>query len=238
MKTSHAKGRSFLAIALLASLAFVGCAPSALVMVSPNYNPSRVRSVALLGFQDYFNLAGSGQVAAGIFEKYLLLGGYTLVDRSQAQKAMDQQNINLASGADLQTLRKIGQTLGVDAVAIGQLSDYSEASYQTVVEDQVLEQSQPILGQVTTVQRDEGVKTRTEQDVIIGYNNTETHTPIQETEENPAHVAMSVRLVDVETGEMLWSGSASGHGNQTHEAAEEASAEIMKSVVARLKQIK
>ena len=101
-----------------------------------------------------------------------------------------------------------------------------------------LEQSQPIYGRQETTQRVGDVKTRVEQDVIIGYNTYETHTPVQETLENPAHVGMSVRLVDVETGEMLWSGSASGHASQTHEAAEVAAAEFMKAVAARLKEFR
>ena len=45
---------------------------------------------------------------------------------------------------------------------------------------------------------------------------------------------MSVRLVDVETGEVLWSASASGSGDSLSAAAENASAAILKTVNAKL----
>lgn len=219
------------------ALGFSGCVPPAVVFLSPHYTPARIRTVTLAGFQDYFNVAGSGKVAAGIFEKYLLLAGYSLVDRAQAQRVLDNQSEALSDSVSLITLRKIGEQLGVDAVVFGQLSDFTESSDRTVVEDMPLEQSQPIYGQVKTIQRNGDTKVITDTNVVTGYSYSQTSVPVQQTEVIPAHVGMSVRLVDVETGELLWSGSASGQGNHLDEAMEAASVQIMKSVAARLKDV-
>jgi hypothetical protein len=224
-----------LVIAAVAASALAGCASTGQVILSPHYDSSHIRSVALAGIQDYPPVSGSGKVAAGIFEKYLLLGGYRLVDRSQAEQALEDQGLASSGALDLSSIRSIGKRLGVDALAFGQLSDFSEASDRTVIEDLAQEESEPIYGRQETTQRIGDTKVRTEQDVVVGYNTYTTHTPVQETLESPAHVGISVRLVDAQSGEMLWSGSASGQGTQTHEAMEEASAELMKAVAGRLK---
>ena len=219
----------------LAFLALTGCVPPAVVFLSSSYNPTRVRSVALVGFQDYPGTEGSGKITASIFEKYLLLGGTSLVDHAQAQKVLDDQSVALSDSVDLATLRQIGEQLGVDALAFGQLSDYTDASDRTVVEDMPLEQSQPILGQVDTVQRQGDTRVHTSTQVVTGYSYSSTEVPVQQTETVDAHVGMSVRLVDVETGQLLWSGSASGRAPHLNEATEEASAQIMQGVAAKLK---
>lgn len=225
-----------LLLPLLAGCLF-GCVPPAIVFLSPQYNPARIRSVTLAGFQDCLNVVGSGKVAAGIFEKYLLLAGYGLVDRVQAQRVLDDQSVALSDSVDLPTLRKIGNQLGVDAVVFGQLSDFTESSDRTVVEDMPLEQSQPIYGQVKTIQHNGDQKVITDTMVVTGYSYSTIDVAVQQTETVLAHVGMSARLVDVQTGELLWSGSASGQGAHLNEALEVASEQIMKSVSAHLKNI-
>jgi hypothetical protein len=226
-----------LKLGLLACLALpcAGCVPPAIVFLSPHYDAARVRSVALVGFQDYSGAAGSGKVTAGIFEKYLLLAGYSLVDRSQAQGVLDEQSVQLSDSADLATLRAIGERLGVDAVAFGQISDYSDSSQRTVVEDMPLEQSQPIFGQVDTEQKNGDTRVHTSTQVVTGYSYSTTEVPVQQSEEVDARVGLSVRLVDVETGELLWSGSAAGRASQLGQAVEAASSSIMEAVAAKLK---
>jgi hypothetical protein len=220
----RARVRRFLV--LLAAAGLAACAPNAVVVVSPGYDPARVKSVALTSFTDFPGAPGSGDVALNTFEKYLLQAGYRVVDAGQA-----------------------------DAVAAGALTDYTGARDETVMVDIPQEQSDPVYGQVTTTEQrgDDGRGARTDrqgdvrrggrevtrtQDVIIGYNTTQTNQVVPETQTVPAHVAMNVRLLDAKTSELLWTVSSSASGDDLPSAVETASAGAMQVVIKRLKKIK
>jgi hypothetical protein len=199
-----ARSRRFLV--LLAAAGFAACAPSAVVVVSPSYDPARIKSVAVASFADFPGAAGSGAVALNTFEKYLLQAGYRVVDPGLA-----------------------------DAVAIGALTDYTGASDQTVMVDMPQEQSDPVYGSVVTTQRSDGMRVTSTQNVVTGYAMTETDQVVPETETVPAHVAMNVRLLDAKTNELLWSVSSSASGDDLPSATESASAGAMQAVIKKLK---
>ena len=208
-----ARGRRLLV--LLAAAGLAACAPSAVVVVSASYDPARIKSVAVTSFADFPGAAGSGDVALNTFEKYLLQAGYRVVDPAQA-----------------------------DAVALGALTDYTGASDQTVMVDVPQTQSDPVYGQVTTAESRTRVgrggaqmtneRSQT-QDVVIGYNTTQTDQVVPETVTVPAHVAMNVRLLDAKTNELLWSASSSASGDDLTSATEAASAAAMQAVLKKLK---
>ncbi|HVE13051.1 MAG TPA: CsgG/HfaB family protein [Elusimicrobiota bacterium] len=219
--------------ALAAALA--ACAAPAFVIVSPDYDASRVRRVALLAFDDFPGAPGSGEIVAGTFEKYLLLGGYGLVERRRVNELLREQAFQSSGAVDPATLKRIGQLLGVDALAFGGVSDFSNSRDQTVIVDMPQEQSEPIYGSVETVQRSGDTMVRTTQNVVTGYAYRHTSRPVAEVETIPARVGVSVRLVSVDTGQVLWSGSASSSGSDLASAAEEASSQIMQAVARKLK---
>jgi hypothetical protein len=59
--------------------------------------------------------------------------------------------------------------------------------------------------------------------------------PVEQTETVEAHVGLSLRMVDVQSGELLWSASSSGSGSHLNDASENVSAQIVHTLVARLK---
>jgi hypothetical protein len=227
---------SKLAFGLLAlMLALSACVPPAIVFLNPHYDAQKVKRVALIDLEDFPAMQGSGKIAAGLFEKYLFLGGYSIVESQQVDATLQKLSIPEGASLDLPSLQALGDALGVDALVFGRLTDYSDSSDKTVIVDMPLEQSAPIYGKVVTVQRGPDGLVKTEQDVVTGYSNTSTDTPVQQTETVYAHVGMTMRLVDAHTGDILWSASTSGSGAHLNDATEAASAQIMRSVVAQLK---
>ena len=211
------------------------CASSAVVFLSKNYNQHRVERVALVEFNDYPYYPGSGEIAAGTFESYLLGAGYNLVERRQVNRILKEQSLSLAGSLDQTTIRSLGKILGVDALAFGSLTDFSNIRDQTVIVDMPQEQSEPIFGQVVTTQKNKNIDVQTVQNVVTGYSFTETHQLVPKIETLPANVGMSVRLVDVATGELLWSASSSDSGSDITSATQKASSELMQAVTKQLK---
>ena len=225
--------RKFGAWLILAGLA--GCATPAVVVVSPAYDPGQVKRVALAGFKDFPGASGSGDVVSDTFEKYLLWGGYNLVERKQVQDLLNEQSFQASGAVDPATIKRIGQILGVDALVFGSLGEYTASREQTVMVDEPQAQSDPIYGTIATTQRSGGSVVRTVSQVVTGYNYTQTEQVVPEVETQPAHVAMSVRLVSVETGAVLWEASADSDAVDLNAAAEQAAAKIMQGVVKQLK---
>ena len=150
-------------------------------------------------------------------------------------RLVSEQSFQASGAIDPATIKRIGKILGVDALAFGSLGDYTAPREQTVMVDKPQEQSDPIYGTVSTTQHSGGTTVHTVQQVITGYNYTQTNYVVPEVETQPAHVALSVRLVAVETGAVLWAASAASDGVDLNAAAEQASAQIMQGVVKRLK---
>jgi hypothetical protein len=199
-------GRLLPVLALPAlALLFAACAPPAIVFLSPHYNPATIKKVALINFQDYPAMAGSGQLVAGIFEQSLLQSGTSPVDPPVVAAAMQQLSIQPGDPLDLDTLHALAAKLGCDAFILGQVTDFTDATDQTVVEDMI----------------------RTTQDIQTGNDITTVDQPVAQNETVPAHVGLSVRMIDAQTGEVLWSASDSEDGTHLNDAAQFVSEQIM-----------
>ena len=209
-----------------------GCAttPPAMVLMSKDYLNAQPKRVALLGFRDYPTVEGSGEIAAGIFEKYLLLGEYSLVERRQVSEIMQEQALQNTDAIDPATLKKIGSLLGVDALVFGTVDDCTTPGEKTVMVVMPQEQTSPVYGETETIQRKGDTVVKTTQPVVSGFSTSFSSSIVPEQERIPAHVGISVRLVDVQTGAILWSASGSSEGSFLNDAMEKVSEKVMKAV--------
>lgn len=226
--------RSAVFLALSAAL-LSACAPRAVGFVNRNYDSSRIRHVALLHFEDYPGLAGSGEIAASTFEKNLLLAGYTLVERRRVDKVLKEQFLDLSGAIEPAVMRRLGKILGVDALVLGSLTDFSNIREQTVYVNMPQHQSEPIFDRVVTTEKNKNTTVRTEHKIISGYSTSVTQQIVPRTETLPARAGMSVRLVEVASGEVLWSASASGNGPDLTTATQKASFKLMQTVTKELR---
>lgn len=189
----------------------------------------------MMSMTDFPDAPGSGEIVSGTFEKYLLWAGYTVVERRQVQSVLAEQSVTLSNSTDPNAIRNIGKILGVDAVVLGDVTDYTNSREHTVMVDIPQEQTDPVYGQVVTVQRQGDTLVKSVQNVVTGYNVTQTDQVVPETETFPAHVGISVRLVDVLSGEVLWTCSGGAEGVDLGAASEQASSKIMQALAKRLK---
>jgi len=226
--------RAVTATALLIAVLAGGCARPALVMMSREYDFSRVKRVAVMAFMDFPGMPGSGEIAASTFDKYLL-SEYSVVERRQVTGVMREQYLHAAGGVDVANVKKIGRLLGVDALIFGDLNDFTDTRDRTVMVDMPQEHAEPVYGKVVTETKVGDSTVTTVQPVVTGYEYYETSRYIQMAETIPARAAFSVRLVDVETGEIIWSASVSSEGSDLADASEKASSRIMKAVRKQMK---
>jgi hypothetical protein len=116
----------------------------------------------------------------------------------------------------------VDQPSQADAVISGSVSELSNTSEQTVLVDVPQEVTEPIYQDVVVPGR-HGLRTVTEQ---TGSQTVVTDQSVPETETLPARVGLSVRMVSVKNGELLWSGSGSADGQDISSAAEAAASKV------------
>jgi hypothetical protein len=225
-----------LIFAVIGMILIQACAtvPVAVVMVSKDYRTAEPKRVALVGFRDYPYFAGSGEIAAGIFEKYLLMGEYGLVERRQVSEIMKEQALQITGAINPATLKKIGHLLGVQALVFGNVDDCTSPRDRTVMVEIPQEQTTPLYGEQETIQKKGDTVVKTKQPFISGFSTSFSSSVVPQEQTVPAHVGLSVRLVDVETGVVLWSASASDEGTYLNDAMENVSLKVMKALEKRL----
>jgi len=215
----------------LAAAALAACS-TANVAINRRFDYSRVKRVAVIGFRDYPGRYGSGDVVVGAFEQSLLNAGYDVVERQQVDKVLAEQR--LARGAvDARAAARLGKSLGVDALLFGQITDLAEARSQVTKVDVVDDRSDPIYVRKTRrVQQPDGSWTDVSETVIEGYKTTHIVRREPRTYTINGRLGVSARLVGVQTGEVIWSGSDSTDTVTFEDGARGLSDDILKAVKA------
>ncbi len=227
--------RAFTVCAVAAAAALCGCATPAVVLVSADYSASRIKKVAMAPFRDFPGSAGSGEIAADVFEEYLLMPGYQLVERRQVDALLKEHGFELSGNVDPNQIKQLGHMLGVDALVLGAVSDFQGASEQTVMVDVPQETMPPLYGGMVG---EYGGAYGQGYAASVGYGyGMPTETSIPETEFVPAHVAFTAKLVDVESAEVLWTVSTGSDGNDPGSALQAASSKAMSSLVEQLRRL-
>ena len=205
---------------LAAGLAW-GCANAPVVAVKPGYDFHKVGRVALLDFEDLGGQPGSGQAVSQALEPYLLRAGYSLVERTQVQRILQEQAFDQSSASSAQAL---GKLLSVDAVVLGRVTSFVAEQSQVYMQNVSNVAYNPVYDTVQVTGRKGEVRT---QQVLGHYDVTTTNEQIPSTFDTPGSVAFSARLVNAATGEVLWTGSTSGSGDTAAGAADGAGKRLM-----------
>lgn len=168
-------GLIFLALAALA-----GCVEPADVAVKRSFDFAKIKRVAVLDF------AGtSGNVAADNMVQSLLAAGADVVERRQIGALINEGKLGAQGILDPATAKEMGKLLGVDALFTGSVTTFSpERSYLVFTNSHQTTE----LGSSSAVDRGQ----------VGGSPGTDVIT-------SDANVGLSARMVETETGSILWS---------------------------------
>lgn len=216
-----------LALPLLAA-ALAACA-TARVAVNRNFDFRKIRRVAVIGFQDYPRHEGSGDLVSGAFEQALITAGYEVVERAQVHRLLAEKKF---SGApDPRRAKQLGRILGVDALLFGQITDLVESRSDIINVDVVDDRVDPVYVRRTRrVQQADGSTSEVSESVVDGYKTTHIVRQEPRTYTVDGRLGVSARLVYVQTGAVLWSGSDSSIAYSFQDAAGGLAQEILKAV--------
>ena len=213
--------------ALLLSVLAAGCAAPPVVAVKPGYDFAKVGRVALIDFQDAPGQPGSGAAVSQELEPFLLKAGYDLIERGQVEKLLQEQAFSQSGAVDPATAESIGKLLGVNALILGRVTTAVQARSSTYLQTVQNVAYRPVYQTVQYQDREGKLRAR---QTIGQYDVVTTNDHIPQTYTTPATLAFAARLVDVATGQVLWTGSSSSDGDSMAAAAADACARLMKAL--------
>lgn len=161
------------------------------VAVNPRADFSGIKRVAVLPFN-----GPKGELAADLMTQSLLEHGADVVERQRLDAVMREQSLSNSGSFDPSTARQLGRLLGVDALFVGTVAESTpQSSY-------LVNQSKDPL--VTSVTQVTGGTVYPEGSVMGMPNSQLLNTT--------ANVSLLSRMVDVQTGSIMWSASMSYEG--------------------------
>lgn len=175
-------------------------AVAVLVMPAADGSAQQKKRVAILSFEDVAIKSSAGaalrstqdvgaSLADVLLKELLKQGKYSIIEREALDAVLKEQTFSNSSRADAKTAANIGRVLGVDAIIIGSVTQFDIAE--------------------SAVGVGSGSLNRITRGIVGGGKRVNTR----------ASVAMTARMVDTSTGEVLTAVSGSGDSARTSVAA-------------------
>lgn len=121
--------KKIIEICLIISMLFIcGCAYQQMA-IKKDYDFSKIKRIAVIGFSSHRDYRNSGDVVADEFIMQLMNKGFSVIERSKIDVLLRERQI---SQLDSETATKVGRMLGVDVVITGSVIKYMEDQKTTV----------------------------------------------------------------------------------------------------------
>ncbi|MGC8867632.1 MAG: CsgG/HfaB family protein [Elusimicrobiales bacterium] len=173
----------------LVLLFFLTCCVSPQISVNRNADFSKIKRIAVFEFK-----GPEKELASDMFTITLLKYGIDVVERQHIEKIIKEIELSNSDFTDPTTRKKIARLLAVDAFIVGNVTNYKpQAKYLMKDSSQTFSPVSEIKGK----------------NIFIGNFDPTTDTYILET---TLEIGMSARLIDVESGSIMWAGHLTYEG--------------------------
>lgn len=200
----------FRTVLILFGLSVVTACTGPQVAVNSNANFSQIRRVAVASFS-----GPNGDVAADLMTQDLLRHGADVVERQRLDAVLREQNLAAQNLLNPATTKKIGKMLGIDAIFFGTVATHVPSQSYLVTSSR----NGINLNQVTPINS-----------TNLYTGGTAFGVPDSQIVTSAAQVSLITRLVDVETGSVLWSGRMSYEGLDSQSAMAGITVSLVKSL--------
>jgi curli biogenesis system outer membrane secretion channel CsgG len=160
------------------------------VAVNPRSDFSAVKRVAVLSFN-----GPKGDLAADLLTQSLVAGGADVVERQRLNDIMQEHSLS-GSSFDPAAAKRLGKILGVDALFLGTVVESTPPSTYLVSAS-----NDTILTNVTKVSNNN-----------VHSEGSVPGMPNSQLLSTTANVSLVARMVDVQTGSIMWSASMTYEG--------------------------
>ena len=218
--------KKMLILGLLLGCLVAGCTPK--TVISRSYPFEQMGRIGIMEFASPYN-GFSG--TENLFAKYLIESGFKVVERAQLNQVLQEHNIAASGYLSPATTQKIGEILGVDVLLVGEVTSYTPTRKELTLVSTRKTESHPVYAS-SVMRGPDGQAAAFTQRVGTAYSQ---HTDVRPSEYTiNAQVGIIAKLVDVETGEIVWIGSLSQESESALQAADQIARRLVKSFTKEL----
>jgi len=206
-----------------------GCTPT--TVISPSYNFDQMNRIGILSFS---SPGVELQGVENLFAKYFIRSGFKVVERARLESVLAEHGLSVTGYLSPETTREIGQILGVDTLLLGEVSSYTPARTELTTVTSRRSESKPVYTQDVMVLPD-GTTVNHVRNTGTQVSHTTEVRPTSYTIN--AQVGVIAKLVDVQTGEVVWIGSLESSSSRALDAAEDIARRLVKSFTKELAKV-
>lgn len=163
------------------------------VAIKADYDFTKIKRIGVLSFIDYGEQKGSGEAVADEFIRQLIRKDLVVIERIQLENILKEQDLSSSGYMNPQTIKKAGELLGVDVIITGTVTKYlPEDKYVVLLGTKTKTVK---ITEFSDVERKNRKKIKTherKEPQLIVVN---------------AEVGISARMIDVQTGTIVWANS-------------------------------
>jgi hypothetical protein len=209
------------ALLLMCGTLLAGCTPK--TVISQTYDFNRMERIGIMSFHSQWQTM---QGVENLFAKYLLESGFKVVERAQLEDILAEHHIAVSGYLSPETTREIGRILGVDVLLVGEVSAYTPARTELALTATRRTEARPVYTQ-DVMRRPDGSYAGYLRNVGTEVSRSAEVRPTEYTIDG--QVGLIAKMVDVETAEIVWIGSADDSSKNTLEAADRIAKKLVKS---------
>ena len=195
---------NYLLLSIIFLLFVSGCVSR--VAIKEDYDFTKIERVGVLGFTDYNQQKGSGETVADEFVRHLIKKNITVVERIHLENILKEQDLSSSGYMNPQTIKKAGELLGVDVIITGTVTKY-------LPEGESREKKSTHKEKVKSSKK---IRIRDEREHRLIVVN--------------AQEGISARMIDVETGTIVWANSYSYDAFDIETAVEWTVSDLLRSL--------
>lgn len=189
--------------------------------IKPGFDFSKIKKIAVLGIEDYPGFTGTGEVVMGEIMLDLIKFDYDVIERIKLKMLFNEHKLVVSGVLDADTLKNIGKIAKVDSIITGSITDYSPKKIIKVPVE-LFERSGEELRYYYDTDRKKTIPV-----IVKGSDRMSKTVEIHTIE---ASFGLSVRMIDVENGMVIWGGSYSYNSLDINHAIARVMDKILKTL--------
>lgn len=189
--------------------------------IKKDYDFSRINRIAVMGIEDYPGFKGSGEAITAQVILRLIERDYDVIERTKIETLLQEHKLVLSGVLNTDTVDKIGEIAGVSAIITGTIVEYSPKTFFKIPVE-ILKRGGERLDSYYDSEKKAVVPIKI-RDADREYRTVEIRTI-------EASVGFNLRMLDVESGSIVWAGSYTYNSLDINHAIAQVADKILSSL--------
>ena len=219
----------YISMAFIMFLLF-GCATH--TAISKTYDFSKMKKIGITRFHSTDKTVKGVE---DIFAQYLLDYGFTVVDKGKLYEIFKANDIDKKGSFNPEKMKQIADSTGINVLLMGEISSYIPAHRGVTITEKQNIYVDPGVTTIFSSKQSDGSTARRIEKTNSSMTTEVEQIPVEYT--TSSQVGLIAKLVDINTGDIVWIGSITKSGYDGIEAAQNAIEDLVEALDKNIKSV-